>query len=165
MFKYHTFTLISLQEWTSMLFQLVEQSQGKSGTFWTSTIKTSMIKNTTYLPWLGSKDWNIDMLIHAIKPREKWYFQRYDLRKRRESKGMMMMKCIWFYTLFCVLFGNKNLIQKIKNHQFVAVTLIENMCFIAFWWLTALYQKHRSVRGNHTWVFDIFSKHWKHFWN
>ena len=29
------------------------------------------------------------MWIHAIKPREKWYFQRYDLRKRRESKGMM----------------------------------------------------------------------------
>ena len=94
------------------------------------------------------------MVIRAIKPREKWYLQRYDLRKRRESKGMMMREGIWFCTLFCVLFGNKNLIQKIKNHQFVAVTLIENMCFIAFWWFTALYQKHRSVRGNHTWVFD-----------
>ena len=74
----------------SMLFQLVEPSQGKSGTFWTSTIKTSIIKNTAYLPWLGSKDWNIDMLIHTIKPREKWYFWSDDLIKSRESKGMMM---------------------------------------------------------------------------
>ena len=111
MFKYHTFTLISLQEWTMGDVNWLKQVKGKVLLFEQQESKYQWSKNNIFtLAWFqGLKYRHVDscnqtkgkVVLSEIWPQKEKRVKRNDDEGRYVCE--MYMKCIWFYMLFSTL--------------------------------------------------------------